>query len=118
MIYVRLIYTYKKRNIYSLTPIGHKLLAKNKETHIGSFGSAIPLPQWEAFGRMAGAIKSGKPIVVDFISWESKEREEVGLSLIPLALPVTDALCDMLGIGRGDKTGLKTWFFGKLVDRN
>ena len=96
----------KSRDIYSLTPTADKFLVKNKETYIGSFSSAIPLAHWEAFGRMAEAVKSGKPIV-DFISCESKEWEEVALSLIPLALPVADALCDIIGIGRGDKTGLK-----------
>lgn len=96
----------KSKNRYNLTPIADKFLVKDKETYIGGFSSAIPLAHWEAFGRMAEAVKKGVP-VSDFITYESQEWEEVALGLIPLGVPVARALCDILDIGKESKTGLK-----------
>ncbi|MFX0202118.1 MAG: methyltransferase dimerization domain-containing protein [Candidatus Hodarchaeota archaeon] len=96
----------KTEDRYNLTPVTNKFLVKGKETYIGGFSSAIPLAHWEAFGKMAEAVKKGTP-VFDFISHESEAWEEVALSLIPLGVPVAQALCKILGIGEEGRTALK-----------
>jgi C-methyltransferase len=95
---------WKRKESYGLEPIADTFLVRGKEAYIGDFSSAVPVAHWEAFGKMAEAVKKGAP-VCDFLTHESEDWEQVALALVPLGIPVARSLGDILGIGREGRSG-------------
>ncbi|MBI3651910.1 MAG: methyltransferase domain-containing protein [Acidobacteria bacterium] len=59
---VALQYLTKKGNQYGLAPVSEMFLVKSKPTYMGAFAQETAL-NWEAWGKLAEVVKTGKPVV-------------------------------------------------------
>jgi len=97
----------KAEGKYLLGATAEHFLVKGKDSYIGNVAlAATPFVHWEAFGRIAEAVKKGAP-VVDVTATESKFWEDVAIGLIPSGLPVAHIIGDILGVGTTMASGVK-----------
>ncbi|MBW1788316.1 MAG: methyltransferase domain-containing protein [Deltaproteobacteria bacterium] len=89
---------------YLLTPSADRFLVKDKGSYMGHALLTV-VKDWEAFGRIAEAVKKGSP-VVDLYDEESKAWEEVSIGLIPSGLATASIITDILGIGTKMQAGV------------
>ncbi|MBL7174816.1 MAG: methyltransferase domain-containing protein [Desulfobacteraceae bacterium] len=90
---------------YHLKPIADQFLVKDKGSYMGDAVFTI-LRDWEAFGGIAEAVKTGLP-VVDLYGDQAKVWEEVSIGLIPSGLATASIIGDILGIATKMQPGVR-----------
>lgn len=95
----------KENNKYFLAPAAEQYLVKGKDSYMG-YAVLNILRDWEAFGRVAEAVKKGSQ-VVDAFGSESKEWEDVSIALMPSGLATASIIADVLGIASKIEPGVR-----------
>lgn len=95
----------KRQGRYILAPISEAFLVKGKPSYIGDFRH-VALALWDGMAHLRETLKTGKPLGRLDTGDELEIWEKLVVGIIPIALPVAQALCDHLGIGV-DRKGLR-----------
>lgn len=88
----------KREGRYSLTPISEVFLVRGKSSYIGDFRH-VALALWDGMAHLKETLKTGKPLSRMDTEIELEVWEKLVVGIIPIAEPVAQALCDLLGIG-------------------
>jgi C-methyltransferase len=95
----------KAEGRYLLTPAADQFLVKDKSSYMGHAVFTI-LRDWDAFGRIAEAVKTGSA-VVDLYGDQAKVWEEISIGLIPSGMATASIIGDILGMTKKTQPGLK-----------
>lgn len=95
----------KRQGKYFLTPMSEAFLVRGKPGYMGDFRH-VALALWDGMGQLKETLKTGKPLSRMDTGTELEVWEKLVLGIIPIAQPVAQALCDILGIGTKRK-GIK-----------
>jgi len=93
----------KAEGKYFLTPAADQFLVQDKRSYMGDAVFTI-LRDWEAFGRIAEAVKTGSA-VSDLYGDQSKAWEEISTGIIPSGLVTASIIGDILGIAQKRQPG-------------
>ena len=95
----------KAEGKYLLTPTAEQFLVKGKDSYMG-YALFTTLRDWEAFGRIAEAVKKGSAIV-DVYGAHSEAWEDVAIGLTLAGLATASVIADVLGIGSKLEPGIR-----------
>jgi ubiquinone/menaquinone biosynthesis C-methylase UbiE len=95
----------KREGKYSLTPISEAFLVQGKPCYMGDFRH-VALALWDGMAHLKETLKTGKPASRMDTGDQLQVWEKLVLGIIPIARPVAEATCDILGIG-AERKGLR-----------
>ena len=88
----------KRQEKYFLAPTSEAFLVRGKPGYMGDFRH-VALALWDGMGQLKQTLKTGKPLSRMDTGTALEVWEKLVLGIIPVAEPVAQALCDILGIG-------------------
>lgn len=88
----------KRQGRYILAPSSEAFLVKGKPSYIGDF-RYVALALWDGMAHLKETLKTGKPLSRMDTGDELEVWEKLVIGIIPIAEPVAQATCDILGIG-------------------
>jgi len=87
----------KKGDTYVLGLTAEKFLVSSEPSYVGqSVKCLVPPESWESYGQITKAIKKGAPLREDPPTVDYWERVADGL--IPMGIPIAQAMCDLINI--------------------
>jgi C-methyltransferase len=99
----------KKNEEYELSPEAHTYLSHTSPVFVEDLIFAVASPwEWDAFGHLSDAVKSGKATIYPYMKGEeSLCLERMVLGIGTLASSSAEQICDLLGIGQSPRDSLK-----------
>ncbi|MFQ5848951.1 MAG: methyltransferase [Candidatus Binatia bacterium] len=88
----------KRQGGYFLTPISETFLVRSQPSYMGDFRH-VALALWDGMAHLKETLKTGKPLSRMDTGGELEVWEKLVVGIIPIAEPIAQALCDLLGIG-------------------
>lgn len=95
----------KREGRYFLTPLSETFLVRGQSSYMGDFRH-VAMALWDGMAHLKETLKTGKPMSRMDTANELAVWEKLVVGIIPIAKPVAQTLCSLLGIG-AERHGLQ-----------